>query len=108
MPFLALGNFPQLHDFSDLEILHRPIKANKIRLFNFIIKQFLICFDKIAEAELIYCREGKRYASTLGIQIQNMKMVFKIYGTWRWVTFEKLMMKIYDFFYLAKLFSHPI
>ena len=28
----------------------------------------------------------------------NMKMVFNIYGTWRWVTFEKLMMKIYDFF----------
>ena len=27
-----------------------------------------------------------------------MKMVFNIYGTWRWVTFEKLMMKIYDFF----------
>ena len=36
--------------------------------------------------------------STLGIQIRNMKMVFKFYGTWRWVTFEKLMMKIYVFF----------
>ena len=35
---------------------------------------------------------------SLGIQIRNMKMVFNIYGTWRWVTFEKLMMKIYDFF----------
>ena len=35
---------------------------------------------------------------TLGIQIRNMKMVFNIYGTWRQVTFEKLMMKIYDFF----------
>ena len=23
---------------------------------------------------------------------------FEIYGTWRWVMFEKLMMKIYDFF----------
>ena len=31
---------------------------------------------------------------TLGIQIRNMKMDFNIYGTWRWVTFEKLMMKI--------------
>ena len=44
----------------------------------------------------------------LGIQIGNMKMVFNIYGTWRRVTFEKLMMKIHDFFYLAKTFSHPI
>ena len=34
----------------------------------------------------------------LGIQIRNIKMVFNIYGTWRWVMFEKLMMKIYDFF----------
>ena len=30
---------------------------------------------------------------TLGIQVRNMKMVFKFYGTWRRVTFEKLMMK---------------
>ena len=44
----------------------------------------------------------------VGIQIQNMKMVFNIYGTWRWVTFEKLVLKIYDFFYLARLFSHPV
>ena len=34
----------------------------------------------------------------LGIQIRNMKMVFNISGTWHWVTFEKLMMKIHDFF----------
>ena len=34
----------------------------------------------------------------LGIQIRNMKMVFNFYCTWRWVMFEKLMMKIYDFF----------
>ena len=27
----------------------------------------------------------------LGIQVRNMKMFFYIYGTWRWVTFEKLM-----------------
>ena len=30
--------------------------------------------------------------SMLGIQIRNMKMVFNIYGTWRRVTFEKLIM----------------
>ena len=34
----------------------------------------------------------------LVIQILNMKMVFNLYGTWRRVTFEKLMMKMYDFF----------
>ena len=33
---------------------------------------------------------------------------FNIYGTWRRVTFEKLMMKIYDFVYSAKSFSHPV
>ena len=38
------------------------------------------------------------FMSRLGIQIRNMKMVFDFYCTWRWVTFEKLMMKIYDFF----------
>ena len=46
--------------------------------------------------------------NTLGIQIRNMKMVFNIYGTWRQVMFEKLMMKIYEFFYSAKLFSHSV
>ena len=35
-------------------------------------------------------------------------MVFYFNGTWHWVTFEKLMMKIYDFFYSAMSFSHPI
>ena len=39
----------------------------------------------------------------IGIQIRNMKMVFNIYGTWRWVTFEKLMMKIYDFFLFGQV-----
>ena len=37
-----------------------------------------------------------------------MKMVFKFIGTWRWVTFEKLMMKIYDFFKSAKSLSHLV
>ena len=39
-----------------------------------------------------------RYICILGIQIRNMKIVFNIYGTWRRVMFEKLIMKIYDFF----------
>ena len=34
--------------------------------------------------------------------------VFNIYGTWRRVKFEKLMMKIYDFIYSNKSFSHPV
>ena len=37
-----------------------------------------------------------------------MKMVFNIYGTWRRVTFEKLMMKTYDFYYSAKSFCHSV
>ena len=45
--------------------------------------------------------EGHRYV--VGIQIRNMKMVFNIYGTWHRVTFEKLMMKIYDFFLFVKV-----
>ena len=32
--------------------------------------------------------------TTVGIQLRNMKMDLNIYGTWRQVTFEKLMMKI--------------
>ena len=34
----------------------------------------------------------------LGVKVRNMKMDLNINGTWRRVTFEKLMMKIYDFF----------
>ena len=34
----------------------------------------------------------------LGVNVRNMKMDLNIYGTWHRVTFEKLMMQIYDFF----------
>ena len=34
----------------------------------------------------------------VGVQDRKIKMVFNTGGTWRQVTFEKLMMKIYDFF----------
>ena len=30
----------------------------------------------------------------LGVKVRNMKMDFNIYGTWRLVMFEKLMMKV--------------
>ena len=54
-------------------------------------------------------RRRRVVESRLGIQIRNMKMVLNIYGTWRQVTFEKLMMKIHEiFFYSAKSFSHPV
>ena len=62
-------------------------------------------------AELVFRHRISILFSTmyiLGIQIRNMKMVFNSYCTWRWVTFEKLMMKIYDFFYSAKSFSHAV
>ena len=51
------------------------------------------------------CQTGP---SIVGIQIRNMKMVFNIHGTWRRVTFEKLMMKIYDFFIGLSRFSHLV
>ena len=38
------------------------------------------------------------YTYSLGVQDRKIKMVFNTGGTWRRVTFEKLMMKIYDFF----------
>ena len=42
---------------------------------------------------------------TLGIQVRNMKMVFKFYGTWRWVTVEKLMMKRGTELFPSQLFA---
>ena len=39
--------------------------------------------------------------------IRNPNPKYENGGTWHWVTFEKLMIKIYDFFYSAKSFSHP-
>ena len=50
----------------------------------------------------------KLKSSALGVKVRNIKMDLNIYGTWRQVTFEKLMMKIYDFFNSAKSFSHPV
>ena len=44
---------------------------------------------------------------SVGIKVQNMKMDFNIYGTWRRVGQWTLMM-INDFFYSAKSFSHPL
>ena len=52
--------------------------------------------------------DDKMYVCRLGVKVRNTKMDLNIHGTWRRVTFEKLMMKIYDFFYSAKSFSHPI
>ena len=38
------------------------------------------------------------YYTQLGVQDQKIKMVFNAEGTWRQVMFEKLMIKIYDYF----------
>ena len=44
-------------------------------------------------------KQNKLYVQfSLGVQDRKIKMVFNTGGTWRRVTFEKLMMKIYDFF----------
>ena len=68
-------------------------------------------FTKVAETH-VYCLVLWSSISTMKIYfnnyIRNMKIDFNFYFTWRWVTFEKLMMKIYDFFYSAKSFSHPV
>ena len=50
------------------------------------------------DIRMTWCAALEQGLCIIGIQIRNMKMVFNIYGTWRWVTFEKLMMKIYEFF----------
>ena len=44
---------------------------------------------------------GRERERELGVQVRNMKMVFNIsaLAVWTLVIFEKLMMKIYDFFY---------
>ena len=65
-------------------------------------------FPKIVHIQWKTLPGAKSLLWRLGIQIRNIKMVFKFSGTWRWVTFEKLMMKIYDFLYSAKSFSHPV
>ena len=60
-------------------------------------KKLLKDFKKIDNRQKTF---QKNTTYNLGIQIQNMKVVFNFYCTWRWVMFEKLMKKIYDFFIL--------
>ena len=45
--------------------------------------------------------------SKLGVHDRKIKMVFNTGGTWRWVTFEKLMKKNYDFFILLSRLITP-
>ena len=45
------------------------------------------------------------YICKLGVKVQNMKMDFNTGGTWCRVGQCILIMKIYDFFYSAQLFS---
>ena len=63
-----------------------------------IEKEKLTKFVRMHHSVLNMAFVYKIVNSRLGIQIRNMKMVFNIFGTWCRVMFEKLMMKIYDFF----------
>ena len=66
------------------------VTSLKKRLNN---KQSSIFFCHIINESYSLPRQ-KISSATLGIQVRNMKMVFKSYCTWRRVTVEKLMMKI--------------
>ena len=52
--------------------------------------------------------EADETLAQVGVKVRNMKMDFTTGGTWHQVGQWKLMMKIYDFCYLGKLFSHPV
>ena len=69
------------------------------------IVNFTVCRTRTAATCCCLMLDG---SYNLGIQIRKMKIVFNSYCTWCWVTFEKLMMKIYDFFYSAKSLSQPV
>ena len=43
-------------------------------------------------------KRKKSESTIVDVQDRKIKMFFNTGGTWRQVTFEKLMMKIYDFF----------
>ena len=54
----------------------------------------------------IFCEKKTRQInlnglSKLGVKVRNMKMDFNTGGIWRWVRQCTLMMKIYDYFFLA-------
>ena len=83
-----------------LRVLKLAIAKFSVAIHTFSNTYFSITYAKVSKSI--------GYAKQLGIQIRNMKRGFNIYGTWRWVTFEKLVMKIYVFFYSAKSFSHPV
>ena len=108
--YRACHNFSRQQQINqyNVHILQKKLMVHHIMKFD----QLYICLymeekkKKIGVILVIFLRIF--IPCRLGIQIRNMKMVFNIYGTWHRVTFEKLMMKIYDFFYSAKSFSHPI
>ena len=93
-PFFLL-DYDQVGKFNFIKDWLRTTGKSEI----FIVKECLSQNSQVREKYVIH---------TLGIQIRNMKMDFNFHGTWCRVTLEKRMMKIYDFFYSAKSFSHPI
>ena len=63
--------------------------------------------SKIVLVCMFHALKNKNIIYILGVKVQNMKMDFNIYGTWRRVGQWTLMMKN-GVFYSAKSFSHPV
>ena len=94
------AGLPKVHFLQILE------HYDEARAYNAFLLRASLTYDSHGKDHLLL--DTTYLVPTLGIQIRNMKMVFNINGTWHRVTFEKLMMKIDDFFYSAKSFSHPV
>ena len=80
-----------------------------IRLDNFVKNWMLKVSQLVKSALYMNCMaQWAIHLCILGVKVWNMKMDFNTGGTWHWVGQWTLMMKIYDLFYSAKSFSHPI
>ena len=121
--FQRLFEVKWLENLDDLLLPNHQIKIEKQDI-GFNVEKSILCLPETSQI-VCHAQGGRGYClgrcvfatggiyqwkfkilrCVVGIQIRNMKLVFNIYGTWRCVMFEKLMMKIYDFFYSAKLFS---
>ena len=54
----------------------------------------MVKIDFVCQTKVIFCALDMHFICTiLGVKVRNTKMDLNIYGTWRQVTFEKLMMK---------------
>ena len=102
MSMLCLALFPRL--------LHPPLSRSPLKNVSRLAQsRRLVCFYYTIDAcPTYFVLNGSKKCKIryiVGVKVWNMKMDFNIGGTWRWVEQWPLMMKIYDFFYSAKLFS---